>query len=112
YVFTTNYCTTNNLTTISYCSTDYNIAATNMAPIATNVTATGTNSFIRKSTPTNAALNIMTFYFRTHVILASNLSGAILTASNLIDDGAIFYINGREINRVRMPEGPATWSTA
>ena len=65
----------------------------------------------RKVTPTNAGVNIMTFYFRTHFTFTNDPGGMTLTASNLIDDGAIFYINGRELTRVAMPEGPVTWST-
>ena len=34
-----------------------------------------------------------------------------LTFSNLIDDGAVFYLNGQEIKRVRMPVGPIDGST-
>jgi hypothetical protein len=56
-------------------------------------------TLLRKVTPTNGAVNIMTFYFRTHFTFTNNPGGMTLTASNLIDDGAIFYINGREITR-------------
>lgn len=108
--FVTNYCTTNSIYPSGFCSTSYGTVATNTSPIVTNITFS-IGSIIRKNTPTNVTQNIMTFYFRTHVVLQSNLSGAILTASNLIDDGAIFYINGRELERVRMPEGPVNWST-
>lgn len=65
----------------------------------------------RKSTPTNANRNIITFYFRTHFTLTNDPGNLALTASNLIDDGAIFYVNGREVNRVAMPEGAASWGT-
>ncbi len=69
------------------------------------------HTLLRKTTPTNAARNIMTFYFRTHLTFTNDPGGMTLTASNLIDDGAIFYINGRELERVAMPEGPVTWDT-
>ncbi|HWN93928.1 MAG TPA: immunoglobulin domain-containing protein, partial [Methylomirabilota bacterium] len=94
--------------TNSIYSTNY---VTNMSVITTNVTATIV-SFIRKATPTNAARNIMTFYFRTHFTFTNDPGGMTLTASNLIDDGAIFYMNGRELKRVAMPEGPVAWDTA
>jgi phosphatidylinositol-3-phosphatase len=68
-------------------------------------------TLLRKNTPTNSAMNIMTFYFRTHFTFTNDPAGIVLIASNLIDDGAIFYINGREIQRVRMPEGTVTWDT-
>jgi len=69
------------------------------------------NTLLNAKTPTNAALNIMTFYFRTHFTFTNNPGGMTLTASNLIDDGAIFYLNGRELTRVAMPAGPVFWET-
>lgn len=33
-------------------------------------------------------------------------------ASNYVDDGAVFYLNGREAGRLRMEGGPVTASTA
>lgn len=65
----------------------------------------------RKNTPTNAARNILTFYFRTHFTFTNKPGDVTLTASNLIDDGAVFYMNGRELTRVAMPIGPVDWST-
>jgi hypothetical protein len=55
----------------------------------------------------------VTYYFRTHF----NYSGAALPAglmfSNFIDDGAVFYLNGVEVQRVRMAEAPTEifWNT-
>src|ERR1041385_5243059 len=69
-------------------------------------------TLLRKVTPTNGAVNIMTFYFRTHFNFTNNPGSVELTASNLIDDGAIFYLNGRELKRVAMQSGPVSWSTA
>ena len=88
----------------------YNITnyVTNATVVTTNITL---GSFIRKNTPTNAARNILTYYFRTHFTFTNKPGDVTLTASNLIDDGAIFYINGRELTRVAMPIGPVNWST-
>jgi hypothetical protein len=47
-----------------------------------------------------------TFYFRTHFNVEGNLAGAALTFSNYIDDGAVFYLNGREVSRLRMTAAP------
>jgi exopolysaccharide biosynthesis protein len=47
-----------------------------------------------------------TFYFRTHFSIEGDTAGATLTFSNYIDDGAVFYLNGREITRFRMPAAP------
>src|ERR1051325_9863393 len=44
-----------------------------------------------------------TYYFRTHFQFTNATSGASLIFSNKIDDGAVFYLNGVEIQRVRMP---------
>jgi hypothetical protein len=87
---------------------------TNVTPTMTNIVTTtnyvpGTTMRIR--TPTNAARNIITYYFRTHFTFTNDPGGMILTASNLIDDGAVFYLNGRELPRVAMPEGPVNWGT-
>ena len=62
-----------------------------------------------KSTP--LTLGRLTYYFRTTFVLPTNLVPLTLTASNLIDDGAVFYLNGAEVRRVRMPSGTVTYST-
>ncbi len=49
-----------------------------------------------------------TYYFRTHFTFDTNLAGLSLVFTNYIDDGAIFYLNGQEIQRVRMPAAPQT----
>jgi|YelNatPaOPRAMG01_1025707.scaffolds.fasta_scaffold08698_7 hypothetical protein len=55
-----------------------------------------------------------TYYFRTHFTVTGTVAGASLTFSNYIDDGAVFYLNGVEVYRVRMPAAPnpITYSTA
>jgi hypothetical protein len=47
-----------------------------------------------------------TYYFRTHFTLPSGPIGTILSFSNYVDDGAVFYVNGGEIQRLRMPDPP------
>ena len=47
-----------------------------------------------------------TYYFRTHFVFDTNLAGLSLQFTSQIDDGAIFYLNGTEIQRVRMPPAP------
>jgi hypothetical protein len=49
-----------------------------------------------------------TYYFRTHFTNSGSLAGYALLFTSFIDDGAIFYLNGTEIQRVRMPMSPAT----
>jgi len=64
--------------------------------------------------PRNTMLTIgrTTYYFRTHLTLPSDPSNVnvTLTFSASIDDGAVFYLNGQEIQRVRMPASPAVIS--
>ncbi len=47
-----------------------------------------------------------TYYFRTHFTFTNRTAGVSLLFSNFIDDGAVFYLNGVEIQRVRMPAAP------
>lgn len=55
----------------------------------------------------------ITYYFRTHFTYTNQSVPAGLNFSNFIDDGAIFYLNGTEVQRVRVPDAPATvlWDT-
>ena len=47
-----------------------------------------------------------TYYLRTHFTFTNSLSGVSLLFADFIDDGAIFYLNGTEIYRLRMPAPP------
>jgi len=52
-----------------------------------------------------------TYYFRTHFnwnFLADNLAFVI---TNYLSDGAVIYLNGAEVRRVRMPAGPIGFNT-
>jgi len=49
-----------------------------------------------------------TYYFRSSFNLESLDPGMTLYVSAHIDDGAVFYLNGIEVYRVRMPEAPAS----
>ena len=50
----------------------------------------------------------VTYYFRTHFTLPATPTSATLTLSNYVDDGAVFYFNGVEAARLRMPAAPTT----
>lgn len=55
-----------------------------------------------------------TFYFRTHFNFTNAALPLSLVFSNYLDDGAIFYLNGKEIQRLRMPTDtsvPILWTT-
>lgn len=52
----------------------------------------------------SSAANI-TYYFRSSFTVPANFNPTSLQFSNLIDDGAVFYLNGREVARYNMPGG-------
>ncbi len=70
------------------------------------------------SVPINTTLNYTTpiqstFYFRTHFGFSDTnvAAGFSLAMANLIDDGAVFYLNGQEVYRQNMPDGAVSYST-
>jgi exopolysaccharide biosynthesis protein len=48
----------------------------------------------------------ITYYFRTHFTFTNPPSGVTLLFNAYVDDGAVFYLNGKEIYRLRMPAAP------
>ena len=63
-------------------------------------------------TPLSIGSSKITFYFRTHFTVASNLTGFNVIFSAFVDDGAIFYLNGAEVgNRIRMTANTVTSTT-
>ncbi len=57
---------------------------------------------------TNASnQRIVTYYFRTHFTLTNTPTSVVVVITNLIDDGAIFYLNGTEYQRYNMLSAPA-----
>lgn len=48
----------------------------------------------------------LTYYFRTHFSFTNSLSGVTLLSTDYLDDGAVFYLNGTEIYRLRMLPAP------
>jgi hypothetical protein len=47
------------------------------------------------------------YYFRTRFDFGGDPTGVALLFSNYVDDGAVFYLNGAEIYRLRLPPAPA-----
>jgi len=69
------------------------------------------NPFVIARTNTALTLGRITYYFRTHFTFTNGLAGVSLTFSNLVDDGAIFYLNGVEVRRLYVTNGvPVTYS--
>lgn len=61
----------------------------------------------------NAAntVQISTIYFRTHFTFDGDAAHSILRLRAVVDDGAVFYLNGAEIGRIGMPDGLITYNT-
>ncbi len=70
---------------------------------------------VPKNTPmsaTNAAgQRIITYYFRTTFNWAGGTNPPLLSLRAIVDDGAIYYLNGVEVLRQNMPAGNAISST-
>ncbi len=60
---------------------------------------------------TSTTFPYLTYYFRTRFAFPRDPAGIALTLSNFVDDGAVFYLNGRELARLRMPTGPVNNQT-
>jgi len=58
-----------------------------------------------RSTPLPTPLQ-RTYYFRTHFDFSGSTAGLSMIFSNYVDDGAVFYLNGAEVYRLRMPDPP------
>jgi hypothetical protein len=82
---------------------------------------TNTEGFVKSTAlpvdTTNSNRPYNATYFRTHFNYSGPLSGATLRATVMVDDGAVFYLNGTEIvptnigARLRMPAGTVTFAT-
>jgi len=51
-----------------------------------------------------------TYYFRTHFNYTNNVANAAFVVTNELSDGAIYYLNGAEVKRVRMPVGAVAYA--
>lgn len=68
------------------------------------------NTFLPLTNASGARLR--SYYFRTHFDWPSNQTGGIvLVSSNLVDDGAVFWLNGVDVGRLRMPAGAVSRTT-
>jgi hypothetical protein len=57
--------------------------------------------------PPGAEGQTLTYYFRAAFGFPGTTSGARLYLRALVDDGAVFYLNGHEVLRLRVPAAPA-----
>ena len=128
FIVTTNYVTTNRIFEITnswrytttnpngvdWTSTNYtDLAWSGPAPglLWVDVRATPNPNVQPKSTqmpadPSNNGFPYLTYYFRTRFVLTNIVPGSSLAFSGYIDDGAVFYLNGAEIYRLRIPANP------
>ncbi len=61
---------------------------------------------------TAVAAGPTTHYFRKAFTFTGALSRTTLTLQHMLDDGAVFYLNGTEVYRANMPTGTITHTTA
>lgn len=63
--------------------------------------------------PSNNFPRVVTYYFETDFTLTSDQASSLtsLSLTHLIDDGAVIYLNGVEIDRINMPTAPTNAST-
>ena len=53
---------------------------------------------------------VITYYFRSHFNVATNYAGWNVTVRAFVDDGAVFFLNGAEIGRIRMGGGAISYT--
>jgi hypothetical protein len=53
----------------------------------------------------------ITAYYRTRFQWTNLEPGFTLYFTNYLDDGAVFYLNGVEVDRIRLPAGPISYNT-
>ncbi|MCX5644895.1 MAG: lamin tail domain-containing protein [Phycisphaerae bacterium] len=53
----------------------------------------------------------LTYYLRTKFAYNGSLKGVTITMDQVLDDGAVYYLNGQEIGRSGMPSGTVTFTT-
>jgi hypothetical protein len=70
------------------------------------------NSGLPATKNTRLTIGPMTYYFRKHFTLNANPNNITeLELTTVIDDGAVFYINGTEVFRLGMPDGAIQHTT-
>ncbi|HMJ91041.1 MAG TPA: immunoglobulin domain-containing protein [Candidatus Acidoferrum sp.] len=54
---------------------------------------------------------IISYYFRNTFVLSNDPSAVTLLMSNIVDDGAVMYLNGAEVWRFNMPNSTVSYGT-
>jgi hypothetical protein len=106
--------TTNNLTGTAWRNRTYNDAAWPEGPglLWVDQRTGGPNPAVQprgEQMPANPGTHYpyTTYYFRTHFTFSGPAANTTLVFSNYIDDGAVFYLNGVELQRNNLPAAPA-----
>jgi hypothetical protein len=94
---------------------DYNDSSWAQGPailgIASSATVNPVATTTRRYVTGNSGTQVATTYFRHTFTPSSTTDISSLAIELLRDDGAVLYLNGTEILRDNMPEGPITYST-
>lgn len=53
-----------------------------------------------------------TYYFRAHFNYTNDTANVAFVITNYLSDGAVYYLNGNEVRRLRMPSGTVSYATA
>jgi len=59
----------------------------------------------------SSGARIITFYFRTQFMFSGDTNRLRLALRSIIDDGAVFYLNGVEVYRLNLPATDISYST-
>ncbi len=57
-----------------------------------------------------SGVRLITWYFRTEFVFDGDTNGLQFNLHPIIDDGAVFYLNGAEVFRLNMPAGPISYT--
>ncbi|HET6410203.1 MAG TPA: lamin tail domain-containing protein, partial [Chthoniobacteraceae bacterium] len=89
-------------------------AQTLVADVGDPATVEPTRTVINLDTDGDTVNDRMTLYFRKTINFPGSPVGATIRMQHVIDDGAVFYVNGQEVQGVRfnMAAGQVTYSTA
>ena len=67
---------------------------------------------LARSAGTTLAAGRTTYYFRTSFSFSGATSNVTLDVRAIVDDGAVFHLNGVEIARQNMPTGAVAYATS
>ena len=59
----------------------------------------------------SSGTRVLTFYFRTQFMFSGDTNALRLGLNGVIDDGAVFYLNGTEVLRYNMPATNINYNT-